>query len=328
MPPKLPSLGKWQPPARWAVTIIAGFKAPEGIVICADTQETQEPMKRHVKKVRVEPKFAHIRRIMGGVDVAAAFCGAGPGPFIDMLIDKAWKQASQTRTLNETCEAIEEEIKRIYREYGEIFQPGSMPFAEILYGVKAEGESRLFLASGPVVVEKAEYETSGIGSDLANYLIGRMYGSSLNLYQCVILAAFVLLQTKNHVEGCGGQSHIAVLRNDGASGMVEDRRVEAITGLLESTDISAGRLLLHAGDLSKDGETLKRSIQEFFESVVTSRALAAQSIGRADEFWNLIMNSFGGQEMQFRRDLFGFMETDSSSDDPTQSDAQTLGDQR
>jgi len=325
---KLPPKAKWQLPTRWSLTIIAGFKSSDGVVICADTQETQEPMKRHVKKVRMEPENASIRRILGGIDASAAFCGSGSGPFIDMLIDKAWKRASHTKTLDDSCTAIEGEIKHAYKEYGEIFQPGSMPYAEIIYGVMAEGDSRLFLASGPIVVEKKEYETSGIGGDLANYLISRMYGSSLNLYQCVILAAYVLLQTKNHVEGCGGQSHIAVLRNDGESGVVDSRRVEAITDLLESADLHAGRLLLRAADLSKDEEALERSIQEFQTGVTMSRGRANQSIGRNDEFWNSIMNGLGGAKMQFERDVFGFITTrtcvpDGKNDnDPTSPDSQ------
>lgn len=304
--PKLPVSTKWQPLPRWALTIIAGFKASEGVVICADTQETQASMKRHTKKVRVEPEYAAIKRIVGGLDVAAAFCGAGDGPFIDMLIEKAWKQASGADRLDDACGAIEETIKAVYKEYGQIFQPGCMPVAEILYGVKADGVSRLFIASGPLIVEKGEYETSGIGSELANYLISRMYGSTLNLYQCVILAAYILLQTKNHVEGCGGQSHIAVLRNQGESGMVDSRRVDAITGLLESVDINVGRLLIYAADLSKDQETLERSTQEFLSSITMSRQRAAQSIGSNDEFWNEIMNGLGGEKTQHGRDLFGF----------------------
>ena len=37
------------------MTIIAGFKCSEGIVICADTQETIGTSKRSVPKLRFEP---------------------------------------------------------------------------------------------------------------------------------------------------------------------------------------------------------------------------------------------------------------------------------
>src|SRR6266404_5629863 len=71
------------PPIRRAeaVTIIAGFKGYDGIVLCADTQETVQGFKRKVPKLRVEPAKV-------GGDLAVAFCGAGHGPFIDKVVDR------------------------------------------------------------------------------------------------------------------------------------------------------------------------------------------------------------------------------------------------
>src|ERR1700736_2006283 len=75
-----------------AVTIVAGFKCKEGIVLCADKQETIEPLKRHVPKLRIEPK----RDFYGGDladELMVAFAGAGNGPFIDKLVSRAWEDA-------------------------------------------------------------------------------------------------------------------------------------------------------------------------------------------------------------------------------------------
>ena len=47
-----------RPPRRKAVTIIAGFRSDEGIVICADTQETVEGTKRNVPKLRYESRYS------------------------------------------------------------------------------------------------------------------------------------------------------------------------------------------------------------------------------------------------------------------------------
>ena len=290
------------------MTIIAGFRCHEGVVICGDTQETLGSAKRNVQKVRVEAKYPRYIPRMDGTngDLFAAFCGSGNGPFIDMLIDRAWKAAKDTETLDAASGVVEEEIKHIYKEMGEIYQIGQCPSVEIIYGIRAGGESRLFLASGPVVVEKLEYESSGIGSDIANYLTSRMYGSSLNLYQCSILAAYILLQAKNHVEGCGGKSHIAVLRNSGECGLIEPRRVESLTTLLESADISVGRLLLRTADVGLSDEIFHRAVNEYVKSVEYPRQVAIQAIKQSDDAHNFIMSIVSGSETKIERDNFGF----------------------
>ena len=292
-------------PERKHVTIIAGFKSEDGIIICGDTQETQGDNKRNVNKIRVEPQHAEMLKIMAGVDLAVAFGGAGHGPFVDMIIDKSWHAASSTKSITEAASAIESEIKRIYKEYGGIYQRGQCPYAEILYGIKADGESRLFMASGPIIVEKEEYETSGTGSPLANYLASKMYGARLTLYQCLILATYVLLQTKGHVEGCGGESHIAVLRNDGRCGLVDKRRVEAITSLLDSADTCAGRLLLRSADLTASESDLEKYTKEFTSNVSISRSIASESIRNWDKFWETMMGDLF--EDTYSKDPFGFI---------------------
>jgi hypothetical protein len=90
-------------PEREAVTIVAGFKSGDGVVLCADTQETAGNLaKRNVPKLRFEPSssYAILQRILSGEKdegLAVAFCGATDnGPFLDMLIDEAWKATKES----------------------------------------------------------------------------------------------------------------------------------------------------------------------------------------------------------------------------------------
>jgi hypothetical protein len=244
------------------VTIIAGFKCNEGVVLCADTQESISvggvPLsKRNVPKLR----FEHSRnKQINNDEFAAAFCGAGSGPFVDKLIDEAWKAAQASASLDEVCLTIEASIKNTYEEFGQIYQPGYCPQAELIYGVKMQGNSRLFIATGPIVNEKQEYYACGAGYYMADFLAKRIYRDYLSLYQCAILAAYVLFQAKEHVDGCGGDSQIAVLRNDGTSGRVESARIAAITELLHWADEETGRFLLDAANLEMDDAEFKKVI--------------------------------------------------------------------
>jgi len=60
---------------------------------------------------------------------------------------------------------------------------------------------------------------------------------------------YILFQAKEHVEGCGGTSHIAVLRESEASGMVDFRLVEHLTEYLKLADLFMGEMLLATADL-------------------------------------------------------------------------------
>ena len=231
---------------RRTVTIIAGFKCYEGIVICADTQETIGPSKRSVPKLRFEPAGAPHE----GNNLAVAFCGSGDsGPFIDKLVQNAWEDGQPGTSVDEVCEEIEKSIKLTYKDFGKIYQPGYCPTADLIYGVKMQNTCRLFIANGPIVNEKPEYDSFGAGQYMADFLASRMYAHHLNLRQCAILAAYVLFQAKEHVDGCGGDSHIAVLREDGTSGIVARENVEAVTECLKMADDSLGSLTIDAADI-------------------------------------------------------------------------------
>ncbi len=244
-----------RPRERRHVTIVAGFKCYEGVVLCADTQETvAELSKRNIPKLIFEPKDdAGKTKAFKADDLAVAFCGAADnGPFVDKLVQNAWEDAQAGSNIDEVCTLIERSIELTYKKFGEIFQTGYCPTAEVIYGVKMFGASKLFSASGPIVTEQNRYATGGAGYYMADFLSSRMYTNHLSLRQCAILCAYILFQAKEHVDGCGGDSQIAVLRNDGVSGAVDRVRIESLNRLLDGADETLGHLLLAAADLEVD----------------------------------------------------------------------------
>lgn len=146
------------------MTIIAGFRCQDGIVVCADTQETLGSAKRNVPKLEFThgPTWSAEQNKMINHDLALAMCGAGDSPFVDKVASRAWDALRGVADIYEASDAVESMIKETYREFGEIYQPGSFPQAELIYGITIGGQSRLFQASGPLVNEKS-YASSGIG---------------------------------------------------------------------------------------------------------------------------------------------------------------------
>lgn len=309
------------------MTIVAGFKCYEGVVLCADTQETVLHSKRHVPKLRFEPdRIVNWGKALRGEDVndlAAAFCGAGDGPFIDKLIDEAWKTAQKATSLQEAGERIEASIKGLYREFGKIYQPGFCPQVDLIYGVKMDGRTKLFSAVGPVVNEKGEYYSAGQGYYMADFLAGRMYGDHLTIHQAVIVAAYTLFQAKEHVDGCGGDSQIAVLRDSGPSGLLNFQVINAITKNLEMADIDIGSLLLAATNTDIDDKKWKEAAEHHIDMLEVFRQNQVEDFNKFKESGLHLAKMLGVADR--KTDKLGLQEEDefirpeASEPDPSQS---------
>ena len=307
-----------QLPKREAVTIVAGFKSFEGVVLCADAQETVLHSKRHVPKLRFEPESLVNwgKRLRGEevTDLAAAFCGSGDGPFIDKLIDEAWKTAQKATSLQEAGERIETTIKGLYREFGKIYQSGFCPHVDLIYGIKMDGDCKLFSAVGPVVNEKDEYYSAGQGYYMADFLARRMHKGHLTIHQCVIVAAYTLFQAKEHVDGCGGDSQIAVLRDHGPSGLLNFQIIDALTKNLEMADVDLGNLLLASTDTNLDKENWKEDAKHAIDMLGIYRDRQVADFNKFLEFDSLLGRSLGVP--QKTRDKLGLEEEDHLEETP------------
>ncbi|HEV2021814.1 MAG TPA: hypothetical protein VGQ94_04740 [Terriglobales bacterium] len=287
------------------MSIVAGFKSHEGIVLCADTQETVGTSKRHVPKLRFEPK----EKAGDGVppdELAVGFCGAtNDGVFLDEMVDRAWENVQTATSLDEACDNIKGSIKTYHREAVKLYQAGSVPQTELIYGVKMHRSSRLFYALGPAISERDKYATGGVGAYMADFLASRMYRDYLGLTQCLILATYTLFQAKENVDGCGGDSHIAILREDGASGKVDWHRVEALTDLLKAADRHAGELLLHVADLKSSNEKFRESVGLLVDALEVLRDMKRRDIEQHAGMLRALFVGLGGKEKP-TEDEYGF----------------------
>ena len=119
------------------------------------------------------------------------------------------------------------------------------------------GKSRLFHTQGPIVNEETRYASGGVGSYMADFLASRM--TTISLTQLVVLAAYILFQAKEYVDGCGGDSHIAVLPHAGDARELEWREVECATKLVECADHYLAGLVIECCDTDHTPEETKQS---------------------------------------------------------------------
>jgi hypothetical protein len=251
---------------------------------------------------------------MINADLALAICGAGYGPFIDKITSQAWDAVRHVSDIWEASERVESMIKETYQEFGQIYQTGACPQVNLIYGITKGGESRLFQAIGPVINETT-YASDGIGCYLANFLTTRMRGDGwLTIRQTITLAAYILFQTKEHVDGCGGDSHIAVLRESESCGMVDFRLIEHLTEYLKSADHYTGEMLLTAADFSISDSDASEGISI---SVDMLKFLRSEEIKRLKDHRESDRSPlYGTRDSKIEEDDLGLPIMDRASDPP------------
>lgn len=244
------------------MTIVAGFHCRDGIVLCADTQELiREYLKVDTPKIEIRPQgIQHWDKPLW-----AAFAGSGTAPLIDKLIELMWEAANRMPPVfGETSKAMEEANKNYHQELATMYQASDpyYPRAEILYALSADGQMGLFKANGPIVTKVRDYAPSGAGDILAKYICKRMYPrlGGMEVKEAVILAVYMLDQTKGNVEGCGGESHIVVVRPNSSPEYVLSKDVVEASIHLHNLEIAANRLLLNGANMELSDETFESEL--------------------------------------------------------------------
>jgi hypothetical protein len=224
-----------------SMTIAAGYVCPEGVVLCADTEELRGEYKFRTPKLIVLPESEDATRIK------VVFAGAGDGYFIDKLVAEMWKAALHSSGgIDQAVDAMEDAILRIHQKFWPVYPAAERPQADLLFAALVGGEIRLYKATGPIVNEVEGYELTGIGDVLARYIAARTYKDNLSLQEAAVLATYTLEQAKEYVDGCGGESHVVLLFKTGKHRRLDFMKITALNTMLRSYEQSAMQLMLAA----------------------------------------------------------------------------------
>jgi hypothetical protein len=156
---------------RKIVTIAAGFKCDDGIVICADSEESTYDFKRNVVKIEIR----------SGDDVSTAapvaiFTGSGESVFIDELIDKIWSaiEASWRRTLKEVAMTVEQSNRGYHETIWKLYPRGTarsdLPSADLIIALWAKDGYGLYETRSATFRSVKDFATVGAGESLAHYI--------------------------------------------------------------------------------------------------------------------------------------------------------------
>jgi 20S proteasome alpha/beta subunit len=148
------------------MTIAAGFKYRDGILLCADREITEGASKYSRSKVFGEQI---------GPDVSLGFSFSGAMDYAVMAIQGiiAVVKSSHLTSHAQIWLVIKDTIHEIYSDsIGRLpeYQQENFQFS-LLIAIWAEGQQKLYTAENTAITEEFQYRCIGIGKDLAKYLV-------------------------------------------------------------------------------------------------------------------------------------------------------------
>jgi hypothetical protein len=190
------------------MTIAAGFCCEDGVVLCADTQLTiPGSLKYPESKIRMSPDLRSCP--------VYAFCD-------DMDYQKqcifhfneAIRGAESKR--EHVIRALEQKAVELHQTYYELYtDPSEKLNVNMLLSLQLGNKQRLFKIYGPKVAPVETLECIGAGNYLARALAGTYWTSDISMHRTGIICTYILADVKKYVDGCGGESHIICLGDNG-----------------------------------------------------------------------------------------------------------------
>lgn len=217
------------------MTIAIGILAEDGLVVAADTEESDGYLKTAESKIRKSSQL-DVTGSVGGSGVASrakrtaasAIAGAGTSGYIDSVTPSLWgpclahSKASDETFMNE----IGGRVAAYYREHVIPFASypsNERPEFELLLAVTHRGappqdRHRVFVTDRTTIRRCSPYAAIGVGGMFAQMLLKRLYPNvRLDTGAAAALAAYIAFQVKESVPGCGKYTEIVALHNGASS---------------------------------------------------------------------------------------------------------------
>lgn len=276
------------------MTIAAGFVCMDGIVLCADTQESIPGYTKHStdKIDRWEDE-----------NLTFAITGSGDSEIIQTVAQHIIEAGRREYTPNNYLYGdraktlIEEAFLKFFKKHLLPYPQNERPFVELLIAIQCHHNRYLLKASGTTVRNldpgiSPGADCIGSGVMLGHSLIEKLYNPFIDLDDLIIVACYIVFQAKKWVDGCGGNTDLLVLTDKLRTGM-SSNEIEALEKLFGQYDQACGHLLtaianpnisnanagtafkLNRNDLMEGRETLAKSaptVLEFFKTVQAKKS--------------------------------------------------------
>ncbi|MGH9684379.1 MAG: hypothetical protein ACRD4S_12310 [Candidatus Acidiferrales bacterium] len=187
------------------MTIAIGFRANDGVLICADMQKTVGEMKTYDGKI--EEIIFHSKSRL-----TLAIVGSGYDDYIQTARQALTADFPADIPANDLKQELRTRLLEFWKEHLLPWPEAERPQLELLVGATGKDMApRLFHYSGTAFSEVSA-KAIGLGVLLAQDLINRYRPKTYELEQLARIAMFIVSRVKDGVEGCGGPTHLTALR--------------------------------------------------------------------------------------------------------------------
>jgi 20S proteasome alpha/beta subunit len=212
----VPKPPKVRLPRAKRMTICIGMLASDGIVIAADSQESDSYFKRSQQKI-----LPYIGGLQAGANpppptIACALTGAGLAGYLDAFFAYALRDIPMKATHVELEDFLANKVQTYHRRH--IFPLAAAkdpPEIQALIGAYASFQTCMFVSYGSTLRRALHYAAVGAGAHFALSIMGELVGWR-DLKQAELLAAYVIALTKERIEECGKYTAIVSLHNSTA----------------------------------------------------------------------------------------------------------------
>lgn len=253
------------------MTIALGLIAREGIVIAADRQETEGEHKKAQSKIES----------LWALPVGALLVsGAGNGPYIDTMTERLRYSFGTTQS-KEYPKGMTDEFRTVHSAfYTEAvlpfaqYQPYERPDYELLFGCSTVNSHLLWYSHKLTLNQvQAGYRAVGIGANAAESLLSKFYVMNLPLKVAIALAAYVIYEVKNSVEGCGFETDVMFTQKDKPPARIMHPMIKRMEDaflkfrLIERDELyqCIGGGIVPYARKAKDWSKLRRDLRQIFD---------------------------------------------------------------
>jgi hypothetical protein len=221
------------------MTVAAGFRCRDGILLCADSQETITGYLKTDKR-KIVTHFTD--------NFVVGIAGAGTSDYIETAVAQVFQ------TIPPDAADLAAILKGLKAALLEFFKSSLQPWAahpeqdrptvELLVGITHKnGSSGLYHYSGTSINSIHGAKTIGAGVLLANSLASTYWNSTYHLVHTASLATYILWKVKKGVDTCGGRTDMIMLRPGAECAFVGTDEVERLERKQQAIEIKSNNRL-------------------------------------------------------------------------------------